>query len=270
MIRTGSIGLDIALHGGWTPGIHEIWGDTGSGKTVLALHAAEEATRARTDTLWVDTVGGVAHMDNAPTVVVLPEREAERAFSVMEMACDERSIGLIVVDSANYLVRRAELNGDPSFVPHPQREYKDELTSLKRVAVATGTVVLFVSQPRDKERQPVRGTGISEKVKYRVHLHPDVIHQNGDREIQATVKDVPGKITKHDVARFTIKPGFGIARALELVHVADRMGLIGHRGTWYHCDGWSAQGASGFAAIVDDTNLRYTLDKRVREATGIG
>ena len=221
MIRTGSIGIDIALGGGWRPGtMNEIWGDPGAGKTVLALHTVESVTRAGHNTLWIDTVDGVAHMDNAPRVIVARPRNAEQAFRMADMAClEEPSISLVVIDSSERLVRRRELAGDPTFVPHPQREYKDELTHLRANARASGTTVLFVGQPRDKEREPVRGTGISEKVAYRVHLHPDVVHQDGSREIQATVKDVARKTVTHDAARFTVRPGKGIDQALELAMV---------------------------------------------------
>ena len=194
MIHTGSIGIDIALGGGWRPGtMNEIWGDSGSGKTVLALHTVESVTRAGHNTLWIDTVDGVAHMDSAPRAIVARPRNAEQAFTVACLACQEYEVVLVVIDSSERLVRQRELDGDPVFIPHPQREFKNELTALKRAAKASGTTVLFVGQPRDKEREPVRGTGISEKVRYRVHLHPDVVHQDGSREIQATVKDVARK-----------------------------------------------------------------------------
>ena len=132
-------------------------------------------------------------MDSAPRAIVARPRDAEQAFRLAEYACGDTSIDLIVIDPTQHLVRHRELDGDRFYVPHPQREYKLELNALKQAAAISGTTVLFVCQPRDKERQPVRGTGISEKVAYRVHLHPDVVHQDGSREIQATVKDVARK-----------------------------------------------------------------------------
>lgn len=272
MIQTGSVGLDNALGGGWPDGtLNEIWGDPGAGKTVLALHAVESATRARKETLWVDTVDGVAHMTSAPLVVVLRLREAERAFQVMEMACHEPEIGLIVVDSANFLARRAELRGDPDFVPHPQREYRAELNSLKAVARATHTTVLFVSQPRDKERQPIRGTGISEKVLYRVHLHADTVHQNQVREVVANVRNVPGKTIAHRAAAFTIRPGKGIDRELELVHEGVARGIIVQAGSWLAWNNIQVQGAGTMAEILRSRNaLVPDLYNEIRVAALVG
>ena len=115
MIRTGSIGIDVALGGGWRPGtMNEIWGDPGAGKTVLALHTVESVTRAGHNTLWIDTVDGVAHMDNAPRVIVARPRNAEQAFRMADMAClEEPSISLVVIDSSERLVRQARAGWRP-------------------------------------------------------------------------------------------------------------------------------------------------------------
>jgi len=271
VIRTGSIGLDSALGGGWKPGtLNEIWGDPGAGKTVLALHTVESVVRDRKDVLWIDTVDGVAHMDRAPRVIVYRPRNAERAFEVAEHGCRWDSIGLVVVDSANYLIRQRELDGDPDYVPHPQREYKDELTSLKRAAKASGTVVLFVSQPRDKDREPVRGTGISEKVEHRVHLHPDVVHQDGTREVRATVKHVPTKAVTHDAAYFTVIPGQGIDREREMVEEGIKRGIIVKRGSWLAYHNVQAQGVAEMArALAERLQYMDDLDIEVRLSAGI-
>jgi recombination protein RecA len=268
MIRTGSIGLDIALKGGWPDGtLNEIWGDTGAGKTVLALHTVENMTRAGKHTVWIDTVDGVAQMDSAPQVIVCRPRYAEDVFMVTNAACAEKDIGLVVIDSANMLVRERELN-DPTYVPHPQREYKTELALLKAEARDSRTTVLFVSQPRDKEREPIRGTGISEKVKYRVHLHPDVVHQDGSREIQATVKDVPGKKVIHDAARFTVRPGQGIDRARELVEIGIHLGVVIRRGSWVAWNNLQEQGVPGLARRVYFHGM-HDLENEIRACAGI-
>ena len=268
MIRTGSIGIDIALGGGWRPGtLNEIWGDSGSGKTTVALHTAESVVRSRQNVLWVDTVDGVRHMDNAPQVIVALPRNAEDAFQIAEMACTALSVSLVVIDSAERLVRQIELD-DPAYVPHPQREYKTELTSLKRAAKASGTTVLFVSQPRDKQREPIRGTGISEKVFMRVHLHPDVVHQDGSREIVASVKDVPGKTVKHAAAKFTIRPGQGIDQALELVDIGVKYGNVVTRGTWLAWNNTQEQGRASMARRVYFHGM-HDLDNEIRAYAGI-
>jgi len=272
VIRTGSIGLDIALGGGWRPGtLNEVWGDPGAAKTVLALHTAESMTRARKDTLWIDLCDGVRHMDSAPRVIVCRPRHAEHAFFVAIRACHEPAIGLIVFDPTQQLVRQAEIDNEPGYVPHPQREYREELNYLKTEAATHGTTVLFVSQPRDKEREPVRGTGISEKVSYRVHLHPDVVHQDGTREIVASVRDVPGKTTRHNAAEFTVRPGKGIDQARELVRLAiEPYDVIVRRGSWLAWNNIQEQGVDAFTrAIALNSALMHDLGNEIRAVAGI-
>lgn len=271
MIRTGSIGLDIALGGGWKPGtMNEVWGDTGAGKTVLALHTVESVTRAGGEAVWIDLNDGVRHMTATPSVMAASPRNAEEAFYVATEACRYPEIRLVVVDPAQMLVRQRELDGDPSYVPHPQREYRAELNELKVAATVSDTVVLFVGQPRDKERQPVRGTGISEKVRYRVHLHPDVVHQNGVREIAASVKDVPGKTSRHGVAYYNVRPGFGIDRELELVETGIEVGALVRQGSWVYYGAVRQQGVRAAAQwLRDDPGLFRLLENDIRVIAGI-
>jgi RecA/RadA recombinase len=186
-------------------------------------------------------------------------------------ACSWPDIDLIVVDPTQLLVRQAEIDGEPGYVPHPQREYRLELNDLKTAAATHGTTVLFVSQPRDKEREPVRGTGISEKVSYRVHLQPDVVHQDHSRLIVATVKHVPMKTVKHDVAKFMVYPGRGIDQARELVTVAVDLGIILRNGSWLYYGQIKVQGESEFADVLrrPGSQYSYLLDKDIRSMTGI-
>lgn len=268
MLRSGSIGIDMALGGGWRPGtLNEIWGDPGAAKTVLAKHTAESMVRARRDVLWIDLNGGLEFMDNAPRVIVARPHTAEQAFMMAWAGCHEVSIGLIVIDPAQCLVRQRELDGDPDYVPHPQREYRVELNELKAAAEATQTVVLFCSQPRDMQREPIRGTGISEKVAYRVHLHPNVVHQDHTREIVGTVRNVREKVTIFDKARFTVRPGSGIDHELELVHVGERLGIVRRRASWLEYGQLRVQGRDELATALSMPRyqqLAYTLDQDIR------
>lgn len=277
MIRTGSIGLDVALGGGWKPGtLNEVWGDPGAAKTVLALHTVESMTRARKDTLWIDLNDGVRHMDSAPRVIVGRPRNAEDAFAMAMQACVWPDIDLVVFDPTQQLVRQAEIDNEPGYVPHPQREYRRELNDLKTAAATHGTTVLFVSQPRDKEREPVRGTGISEKVYKRVHLHPDVVHQDGRREIVVNVKDVATKEIDANVAEFLVVPGRGIDQARELVTVGIEYGVVKKHGSWLEYESSAypirCQGVDALADLIRtrrNSSPMHDLDSEIRIRAGI-
>ena len=114
----------------------------------------------------------------------------------------------------------------------------------------------------------MRGTGISEKVAYRVHLHPDVVHQDGSREIQATVKDVARKTVTHDAARFTLRPGQGIDQALELVDIGVKYGNVVTRGTWLAWNNIQEQGRASMARRVYFHGM-HDLDNEIRAYAGI-
>lgn len=261
-LTTGSLGLDLLLGGGWKPGtINEIWGEPGSGKTTLAEHTILELPIDR-KVLWISMGTETPHRPSG--AMLAQPRNAEQAFVVMQ-TCVLGDVSLVVVDSANGLVRQRELDGDPDYVPHPQREYKDELTRLKDYCKAHGAVVIFLSKPRDRDRQPVRGTGISEKARDRVKLK--IIHQHQDdvRDVEAYVN---GRVDAS--ARFIIRPGTGIDWSLELAQLAIFHGFATRRAAWIDCNGCGYQGITAFAAeIEENTRLAVALDSDIRAIAGI-
>jgi recombination protein RecA len=257
-IPTGSIGLDVLLGGGWQRGyIHEIWGEPGSGKTTVAEHAIWENVGGKS--LWISLGTEVPH--RPADVLFAQPRNAEQAFVVMQ-TCVLGDVSLIVVDSANGLIRQRELDGDPDYTPHPQREYRDELTRLKEYCKGSGATVIFLSKPRDRDRQPVRGTGISEKARSRVML--SIWHQKQDdsRMVKAVVKD--------DECLIPVQPGTGIDWANELTATALRYGVIERDGSWISYGDETFHGFPAFAKEVgDNTKLAVELDGLIRLKAGI-
>lgn len=254
-LRSGSLGIDIALGGGYKPGIYEIWGEPGSGKTTLAEHALYELERHQ-NALWVVAGAEVPHrpLDAA----VAHSRHAEEAFE-FTIGAIMAGARLVVVDNANGLVRERELDGDPDYIPHPQREYKIEVTETKLTCEHFGATVIFLSKPRDKDRQPVRGTGISEKSVDRVSLKIWRSHQDGVKEVQAKTKHAQAPVA------ISIRPGEGIDWAMELLHLAVRFELVESNGSWYTLGSEQYQGARQAAeAIRTNTRLAVDLDEMVR------
>jgi recombination protein RecA len=261
MLRTGSLGLDIVLRGGWKPGtLNEIWGEPGSGKTTLAEHAIWELESGK-KALWVSLGTEIPHRPNG--ALLAQPRNAEQAFVIMQ-TCVLGDVDLIVVDSANGLVRQRELDGDPEYVPHPQREYKDELNRLKEYAKDARAIVIFLSKPRDRDRQPIRGTGISEKAKDRVHLQVWQEHQDGSRVIQFNTK------SDQHTGVFTLHPGTGIDWATELAHLAMENGLAHRSASWIECNHERFHGLTEFVTyIAENTRAAVDLDAAIRSMAGI-
>lgn len=260
-LRTGSLGLDILLDGGWKPGsIHEIWGTPGSGKTTLAEHAIWELEPGQ-KALWVSLGTEIPHRPTG--ALVAQPRNAEQAFYIMQ-TCVLGDVDLIVVDSANGLVRQRELDGDPDYVPHPQREYKDELNRLKEYCKGSGAIVIFLSKPRDRDRQPVRGTGISEKARDRVQLKIWRHQQDETREIAAYVR------AKDKETVFTVHPGTGIDWADELARLALHYELAERNASWIGYNHERFHGIAEFKAyLTDNTRAAVDLDESIRSIAGI-
>lgn len=266
-LPTGSLGLDLLLGGGWKRGtINEIWGEPGSGKTTVGEHAVWELEPGQ-KSLWMSLGQERPHRSMGPQAMVCQPRNAEQAFYIMD-AATRGDISLIVVDSANGLVRQRELDGDETYEPHPQREYKDELNGVKDGCRLHGAIVLFLSKPRDRDRQPVRGTGISEKAHARVRLKVVHTHQDGRRDIEAWLHGKEDQSTT-----FTIEPGTGIDWADELFRLGIRHNIIKANGSWYEWKVGSGtlrvqgirQGAEllrerADVAVVLDEDIRYLAD----------
>lgn len=230
---TGSFGLDLIMDGGWKRGaINEVWGLPGSGKTMLMKQTLQHRHVKDRFALWVDT-GPHTELAKDPNLLYTIPDNAEVAFMTMEHVTTAghrgRGVGFIIVDDANNLVRSAEITSDPNYVPHPQREYKDELSSLKDKLGANNVGVIFLSQPRDNQRPPIRGTGISEKAEERIILHV-VEHKQNDEILVLATRKATGKSTQ-----YWIVPGKGIDRTRELIQYGLRTGIVQVQGSWFYC-----------------------------------
>lgn len=230
-ISTGSIGVDGLLGGGWERGtIAEIWGGPGTGKTTLAQHTVNDL-EPPLEALWISVGSEVPHRAIRASVVV--PKTAEDVFSVAGAALQIRA-GLVVIDSANGLIRSREFEGssdyDPWFMPSPHREYKAELDNMVEQCYVSNGTVLFLSKPRDKERAPIRGTGVSEKASQRVSLKILHASQDGSKRIEASLKDGSS-------CEYVIRPGSGIDWAEEFLRTAVEHDIITKRGAYYNMPG---------------------------------
>jgi recombination protein RecA len=241
-IKTGSPSLDRALGDGWSRGgVIDIQGGPGTGKTTIAHHATY-GLETDEEALWISVGTEVPHRPFRG-VLALP-RSAEEVFQVI-VAAIYAGARLIVVDSINGLVRQRELDGDTSYTPHPQREYKDELRYVKALCNQSLATVIFTSMPRANQPHPIRGTGLSEKATQRVHLTVKAARQDGTKTIRAEVKGT-GKY-----ATFDIKPGSGIDWASDLLKTAAELDLVQVNGSWYTL-GISIQGFDTAAQYLRD------------------
>lgn len=252
------------MGGGFSPGIVEIWGGPGTGKTTLAQHTVNELEPTQ-DALWMSIGAEIPHRNIRASMVSCST--AEGAFSIMQAALQMRA-KLVVVDSANGLVRSREIEGspdyDPWYTPSPHREYKSELRDLEDMCSVTSGTVLFLSKPRDVERTPIRGTGISEKAKQRLMLKIVNKRQDGTMKIEASTKS-------GDSCEYVLRPGTGIDWAEEVLRYAVDLDIVSVRGSWYSLPGKTIQGKDEAAEYIREyPKLAAYLYTEVRADLGIG
>lgn len=226
-LSTGSIGVDGLLGGGWFRGsIGEIWGGVGTGKTTLAQHAVNDLEPPG-EALWISVGSEVPH--RAIRASVVAPKTAEMVFTIASQA-SYLTHGLTVIDHAGGLIRSREFEDSPDYQqfyhPSPHREFKVELDQMLDDCERSGRTVLFLSKPRDKERSPIRGTGVSEKAKQRVNLKVLISHQDGSKKIEASLKT-------GESCEYIIRPGTGIDWAEELLRTGAEHDIVTKRGSWY-------------------------------------
>lgn len=225
-ISTGVLGLDILMKGGWKRGtLNEIWGEPSTGKTTLALEGVWSRRPDERPVTWISTRGAIDFVPTDSAMVIAEPRTAERVFDIA-MAASGVGASFIVIDDANHLVRARELIDD-SYIPDEHREFKDELKLLKQAVKNSGATVLFLSQPRDTMRAPIRGTGISEKAHNRVSLRIRKVQQDKTAFVTAEIKNAG------TVASYVVQPGRGVNRPRQLLHWGVKSGLVENSGTWY-------------------------------------
>ncbi|MGC2034803.1 MAG: DNA repair and recombination protein RadB [Thermoplasmata archaeon] len=158
-LPTGIASIDALLDGGLdTDGLTELYGEGGSGKTIVCLQITQRVALQGDWVLYIDTEGvSVARLEAVSQgrfqevlhrlLLSTPHDLAEQTQAV-ESACTlardrERRIGLIVLDSATFYYRLtlSEPDGEEG-----REALALELAHLLSTAVSTATPVLFTNQ----------------------------------------------------------------------------------------------------------------------------
>ena len=118
VLKTGSLGLDIALGGGVVRGrIIEIFGPESSGKTTLAIHMMAEAQKYG-NVLFVDCehsfdANYAQNLGVSLDKLYMSQPESsEQIFEIMEALTATEKFSMVVLDSVAGLCPRAELEGN--------------------------------------------------------------------------------------------------------------------------------------------------------------
>ena len=243
-IRTGSLGLDLALGGGWPVGhISELSGPPDSGKSVLAYYAIANA--------------------QAPPDAMAGFIDAHGTFNP-DFA---RMVG---VDLGRVVVGRS-LDLLPQLLPFCALVVVDPLLTFSYTPSLQGTTVLYTTELRKNlgryhATMHVRTGGVQEASAY-VNLRASV------REgVQTTTFKVEGASFTEPWQRMEGKFDIldtGIDDALEVLDWGVSLGVIKKRGNWYHLR-WGLtpiQGRDNAAVWLDDhPKILSAIENQIRHS----
>jgi len=245
VMSTGSLGLDIALGGGYPRGrIVEIYGPESSGKTTLTLHAIREVQEVGGAAAFIDAEHALdikyaraIGVDPAKLLVSQPD-SGEQALEICESLVRSGAVELVVIDSVAALVPKAEIEGDMGD-PHmglQARLMSQALRKLTGAAHRSQTTLVFINQLRQKIGvtfgNPETTTG-GNALKFYASVRLDVRRcgqiKNGEETVGVRTKV---KVTKNKCAppfreaEFDMRWGGGIDQAGELLDQALSLGVV--------------------------------------------
>lgn len=184
---TGVAGVDALLGGGLEPdGLTELYGEGGSGKTLLCLQTATRVALADRWVFYIDTEGvsvdrleaiAKGRMDQVlKRLLITTPKSLEEQTRAVGKACElaregRRPVGLVVLDSATFYYRLT-LSGDAE--DEGRASLGLQLADLLGTALTAGVPVVFTNQvwrnQRDGQLEPLGGSFVNHAAKTIVRL----------------------------------------------------------------------------------------------------
>lgn len=255
-IPSGSIGLDIALGGGYAKGrIIEIYGPESSWKTTLTLHAIAEVQKAG----WVAAFIDAEHAldpEYAKKIGVNPDEllisqpdYGEQALEIVDKLVNSWAVDLIVVDSVAALTPKAEIEWD-MWDSHMWLQARLMSQALRKITWSinkTNCTVIFINQLRMKIwvmfGSPETTTGWN-SLKFYASQRLDIrrkdkieVWTKDDKEVlwnETLVKVIKNKIAApFREAKIDIMYNEWISRIWEILEIWVAMDIIKKSGAFY-------------------------------------
>jgi len=287
VIKTGSIGLDLALGvGGYPRGrVIEIYGPESSGKTTLAIHAIAEAQKQggiaaiidaehAFDRFYAEKLG--VDVDN---LLISQPDSGEQALEIADQLISSAAIDIIVIDSVAALTPKAEIEGDmgDNKVGLQARLMSQALRKLTATINKTNTCCIFINQLREKigvmfgnPETTTGGNALKFYASVRLDIRKISSLKDGDTIIGSStrVKVVKNKVAPpFRKAEFDIMFGEGISRAGELIDLGVANGIISKSGSWFsYGDTKLAQGRDSVKVLLrDNVELANEIEQKIMD-----
>lgn len=281
-ISSGSMGLDIALNGGYARGrIVEIYGLESAGKTTLALHAVAEAQKEGDICAYIDVehaVDGVyasnlgIQMDK---LIFSQPNSAEQALNVIEKLVRSGVIRLVVIDSVAALVPEKEIKGEigEMQIGLQARLMSQAMRKFASIASTNNCTIIFINQIRMKigvmfgnPETTAGGNALKFYASQRLDIRRKAVLGTDDDKygITSRVKVVKNKVGRpFRQAEIDIIFNKGIDTAKDLLRVAVDRNIIDKSGAWYSYKEEKLGQGEENSAIQLSTNL--SLMKEIRD-----
>jgi len=270
-LPSGSLYLDYTLGGGFARGrIIEIFGPESSGKTTIAIEAIAETQRSGLNAFFCDAEQafdkdyaeklGV----NVEELILNQPDSGEQALNVTIAMIETGEIALVVIDSTSALTPKAELEGEmeDQQIGLQARMLSKALRKITAVAARANCAVIFISQLRENIG-PYGGQkiGVGNAMKFyasqRLNVkksYPPIMEGTVAVGHKMLMKATKNKVhTPYKTCEVILKYGHGYDKGGEVVMLAEEMGIIERKGSWYAYQGTNlAQGLDKTALVVAD------------------
>ena len=292
-VSSGSIGLDLALGGGYPKGrVIEIYGAESSGKSTTALHAAVEVQKIGKMVLYLDYENAIdpeycemlgIDMSKDKFRIATPD-STEDGFETIRTFLDYDGLGLVVVDSVAAMVPKAELAGDfgDAKMGLQARAMSQSMRMLCQKISKSSAIVIFINQIREKIGivfgDPTTTPG-GNALKFYASQRLAITKSGGEKDKEGEFVSIISRITvkKNKVAppmrkcEIPIKFGVGFDKYLELVNIASENEIILKKGSWYsYGDTKLGQGSEAVVLLLQDNpELFEEIDRKVRINLGL-
>lgn len=283
---SGSLGLDIALGGGFADGrIIEIYGPESSGKTTVTIHAMVESQKKKPNKA-VGFIDFEHAFDkeyakklglNTDKVIFSQPDNAEMGLNILLKMLKSGKMSMVVIDSVAAMAPKAELEGEvgDKSMGVVARMMAQTLRMCTGEASKQETTVIFINQIRERLNvlfgNPETTTG-GNSLKFYASQRIDLRRQVKDAEAKQ-MQTVKAKVIKNKVsppfltAEMRVNFGEGVDKVFEIVDLSEKIGLIKKAGSWFSLNDGTRLG-QGLDSVInlmkDNVELMETLEERIR------